>query len=882
VEKGCKKMNLILTHEQADFDAIASLLAARLLDPEALAVLPRRVNRNVRAYLTLYGDRLPFVEFDDLPRTRIKHLTLVDTQSLVSVRGYNRHTKVHVVDHHPADPDLDPSWTAHIDEIGATTSLLVEALQESGIELDVVTATILMLGIYEDTGSLSYSGTTPRDVRAAAWLLDCGANITIVADFLNHPLSSEQRVLYERLFDAAEAYDFHGLSVVVACGSTEGMVDEVSTLAHKLRDLFDPDGLFVLVALNAGVQMVARSNTASLDVGKVAEYFGGGGHSQAAAALIHDRDLEQICEELLKYLPTVIEPARTVGEIMSRAPQLLNPEDNISDAAERMQRFGHEGYPVVDDGHVVGLLTRRAVDRAMAHGMKKGPISSIMEAGDLVVYPTDSVQHLQRVMIRRGWGQVPVADPETGDIVGIVTRTDLLKTIGSEADEPAVASLVDRLENALPRVRLDLLRLVARQAEKHDDALYIVGGFVRDLLLGAASGDFDLVVEVDAIVLAHSLAADFGGRISSHRRFGTAKWWLDRENPSMIQALGESADEVEKLPQSLDFVTARTEFYSHPTALPSIERGSIKLDLHRRDFTINTLALRLDGRFYGQLLDHWGGGRDLRDGLIRVLHSISFVDDPTRILRAVRLEQRLGFEIDNRTLELLRQALPLLDRVSGERIHHEMIQIFNEVRLPEIMRRIQEINILEAIHPALEWDAWLEARFEKIRAFTPSSTWDLSVIPTKEFLYDALLCFRLPADHARDICDRLHFSAVMSSDILEANRLGRELPTLVDSAKPSELVAQMEGSREGALVATWLALENVQARKVVDRYLTEWRKITPRTNGNVLRDLGLPPGPTYRHILWTLRSAWIDGVISNPDEEEALLQRLITEALDNG
>lgn len=875
-------MNLILTHEQADFDAIASLVAANLLDPEALAVLPRRVNRNVRAYLTLYQDKLPFVEFDDLSRKRVKRLTLVDTQSMVSVKGYGRHTQVHVVDHHPANPDLDPSWTVNIDEVGATTTLLVETLQESSIDMDVVTATILVLGIYEDTGSLSYSSTTSRDVRAAAWLLDCGANMTIAADFLNHPLSTEQRKLYERLCDAAETHDFHGISVVIACGSIDGMVDEVSTLAHKLCDLLDPEGLFVLVALDEGIQLVARSKTDSLDVGKVAEHFGGGGHSRAAAALIRDRKLEQVGEELLKYLPTVMEPAKTIKEIMSRGPQLLCPEDSIADAAERMQRFGHEGYPVIDDARVVGLLTRRAVDRAMAHGMKKQPISSIMETGDLVVHPTDTVKHLQRVMIQHGWGQVPVADPETGEIVGIVTRTDLLKTLGSETGEPAVTRLADRLENALPKARLNLLKLIAHQAEKYNDALYIVGGFVRDLLLGEPSVDFDLVIEVDAIELAHSLKAEYGGRVSCHRRFGTAKWWLDHESQSLLKALGNSKAKVKELPQSLDFVTARTEFYSHPTALPSVERGSIKLDLHRRDFTINTLALRLDGRFYGQLLDHWGGGRDLRHGLIRVLHSISFVDDPTRILRAVRLEQRLGFEIETRTLELLKQALPLLDRVSGERVHHEMIQIYKEIRLPQIMKRLQELGILEAIHPALKWDAWLEARFDETEAFVPFPTWDLDVIPTKEFLFDALLSFRLSTDDAVAVCDRLHLSSVEKGDILEANRLGRELPGLAKSALPSELVSQMDGSRAGALVATWLAIEYVKVRDAIDHYLAEWRKITPNTDGDILRNLGLPPGPAYRQILWNLRAAWIDGSISSPEEEERLLQRLIVEAQGNG
>ena len=218
-------MHLILTHEQADFDALGALLAARLLEPQAIAVLPRRVNRNAHAFLTLYGDGLPFVEYADLPRGRLDQITLVDTQSLPSIRGLVPATKVHVVDHHPVEPGLDPAWSSHIEEIGATTTLLVETLQLTGLTLSLVEATLLLLGIYEDTGSLSYGGTSPRDVRACAWLLESGAGLAIAADFLNHPLSEDQRRLYDRLLEAAETHQFHGLSVVIACASAEGLTE---------------------------------------------------------------------------------------------------------------------------------------------------------------------------------------------------------------------------------------------------------------------------------------------------------------------------------------------------------------------------------------------------------------------------------------------------------------------------------------------------------------------------------------------------------------------------------------------------------------------------------------------------------------------------------
>lgn len=875
-------MHLILTHEQADFDGIAATFAVHLLDPEALPVLPRRVNRNVRGFLTLYGEQLPFHEHDDLPTGSVDRVTLVDTQNLASIKGVTDQTRVHVVDHHPADGGLAADWTTHIAEVGATTTLLVEELRERGIELGFVAATLLLLGIYEDTGSLTYASTKPADLAAGAWLLEAGAKLSIAADFLNQPLSKEQRELYERLLEGAETREFHGLSVVLAGGQASGMVDEISTLAHKLRDVFDPAGLFVMVEMEGHVQLVARSTSDAVNVARIAQRLGGGGHSRAAAALIRDQSVEGVRQQLLELLPEVVEPPMKVRELMSRDPHLLAPETKVEEAARRMQRSGHEGYPIVDQGGVVGLLTRRAVDRAMAHGMGRRPVSSVMEAGDLVVHPQDSVEHLQQLMIRHGWGQVPVADPTSGDIVGIVTRTDLLRTVGEGAPRPGEINLAARLEQALPPARLALLKRIAEVAEEREVALYIVGGFVRDLLLETPSVDFDLVTEGDAIRLAQSLADRYGGGVSSHRRFGTAKWQLSPASKDLREALGIDGKAAGDLPESLDFVTARSEFYLHPTALPTVERGSIKLDLHRRDFTINTLALRLDGRFYGQLLDHWGGGQDLQDGVIRVLHSLSFVDDPTRMLRAVRLEQRLDFTIERRTMELLLEARSLLDRVSGDRLRSELDLIFVERTLLAILDRLAELELLAAIHPSLAWDHWLRERWRRIRSFEAPDRWGLSSEPEDEVLYFTAWTFRLRREQARDVCRRMHLPGRARDTVVEAGEIGGRLAGAADKLPPSDVVALLEDAAEHSLVGTWVMLDEGAAREAIDRYLSQWRALEPIADGETLKGLGLPPGPAYGRILSQLRAGWLNEEITTEAEERAALERLLEREMDDG
>ncbi len=309
---------------------------------------------------------------------------------------------------------------------------------------------------------------------------------------------------------------------------------------------------------------------------------------------------------------------------------------------------------------------------------------------------------LRDLIVSSGWGQIPVIDQQTGQVVGIATRTDLIKIMTPTHISQHHPNLADKLEAALPPLRLALLKAVVAKAEEKHMAVYIVGGYVRDLMLERPGIDFDLVVEGDALLLGRSLAKQYGGRTVTHARFGTAKWFIQKVKVDLARTLsGQNDGAGTDLPDSLDLISARTEFYDYPTALPTVESSGIKLDLHRRDFTINTLALRLDGHHYGELHDYWGGVKDLRNGLIRVLQSLSFIDDPTRLLRAVRFEQRFGFRIEKRTLELMENAFEVMRQVSGDRLRHEFNLILQESKAGAILKRLSSLGVLSAIHPAL-------------------------------------------------------------------------------------------------------------------------------------------------------------------------------------
>jgi tRNA nucleotidyltransferase (CCA-adding enzyme) len=862
-------VDVILTHENADFDAIASLLGAKKLFPAATPVLPRRINRNGRAFLALYGAELPFVHPDDLPREDITHAILVDTQRLTTLRGMEDDLQVDIIDHHVLDRELPPNWSFSGEPIGATTTILTEEISGRFLELSDLEATLLLLGIYEDTGSLTYSATTVRDVRAAAWLLEQGARLEVVNEFLHHPLAPEQRELYERLLENSETHEVEGHTIILACEEAQGFTEELSTLAHKLRELLEPSALFMAVALNSHVQLVARSSTDDIDVSTVAKRFGGGGHQRAAAALIRDRDLDEVRKTLLNMLPEIVHPAVTVWEVMSLGVKVLSPQETVADAADHMRRTGHEGYPVVRDGEVIGLLTRRAVDRALQFEMDDVPVTQVMDAGNVTVGVDDSVEYLQQLMIESGWGQIPVIDE--GEIIGVVTRTDLITMWGTPSPPSRRLQMASRLEKALSDPVLRLVRYISRTAQEMGFVPYFVGGLVRDLLLGQPIFDIDMVIEGHAIPLARRLADELGGRVTTHKRFGTAKWILSQR---VWRQVVDHVSSKDKLPPSIDFVTARTEFYTHPTALPQVEQSSIKQDLHRRDFTINTLAIRLDPDRWGELLDFYGGKADLEDGVIRVLHSLSFVDDPTRMLRAARLECRLDFQLDPHSEEMINDALPLLERVSGDRIRHELELIFLEDEPECAICRLEDLGVLEQIHPNLRCDEWLQTNYQALRQEMDPQTWNLKA-EDLSFIHLAVLAYRLDEDDLEELSKRLKVKRDDEDDLLLMHNLQQASSQLVKEDRPSAICRLLEPYPARVLATTWLATDSKEVAEILLRYQTDWRLVEPIITGNDLKDMGLKPGPLFGRLLRALRDARLDGEVSSRKEEEAFLEHLL-------
>ncbi len=428
---------------------------------------------------------------------------------------------------------------------------------------------------------------------------------------------------------------------------------------------------------------------------------------------------------------------------------------------------------------------------------------------------------------------------------------------------------LSQIKRILGEQAASLINYVAQRAQERELSLYLAGGIVRDLLLAKRNLDIDFVVEGDATAFAKSLAIDRGGSILEYKPFGTATWTLDATaGETQTKAAGET-------PAHVDFVTARCETYAHPAALPAVSSSDILRDLLRRDFSINALAIQMSpAERSGILLDACGGADDLRLKLIRALHPNSFVDDPTRILRAARYASRLQFQIEANTDRWMRAALPLLRRVSGQRLRNEIDLILREGRAGEVMLWLQNMDALAEIHPAFRVKMQLPELIERCNQLTPP--WPSADLDRQTLRWITIFADR-SADDSQLVCKRLALTKSLTQSIAASARLSAQINRLEDPAlRPSQITSILDAYPEAALQAAWLlAMDKPHMQERIARYSSEWRQRLRATTGNDLKAMGVAPGPRYRRILDRLRFAWIDGDVRSVEEERQLLEEIL-------
>jgi tRNA nucleotidyltransferase (CCA-adding enzyme) len=845
---------VIATHGNTDFDAFAAMLAARRLYPGAVLAIGS-LNRNVRDFYRLHAEELePVVEASKLELDAIRRLVVVETghaSRLGDLEAVALDPTVEKVlfDHHDEPlPDWVQPAAAVLSHDGALTTTLVGILAERELEPTVLEATAFALGIHEDTGSLTYPTTTQRDVDALGWCLRHGARQDLVAHYLHTPLVPAERELLSTLLESLEPVAAGGEEVLVAAVRWPEYVEGVSNLAHKIVDLTDARGLVLLVEMDGRVFAVVRSRSERIDAGAVAATLGGGGHAQAASAITR-LGLDEARTEALAALEQASRPGRRARDVMSTPARSVAPGSTVRDAMTLCQRHGQSGVFVVEEGRVVGAASREDLDKAIGHGLAHAPVRGIMSGHVVSADEETPLAELQTLVTAAADGRVAVLRDR--ELVGVVARADLLRSL--EGVEPAHEDNGESLAEALGGIA-SLRPIVDAVAALGDrpEGVYLVGGTVRDILLGEDSFDVDIAVEGDAIAFARALGRSLGGRVTPHEKFGTA--------------VVKYSDD-----QRVDVVTTRTEFYDAPGALPTVERAGLREDLYRRDFTINAMAASLKPDDFGRLVDPYGGRDDLENGVLRVLHNLSFIDDPTRIFRAIRYEARYGLRLEDHSIRLARSTIEmgLVGDLSSARLRDELVDLLEDPGAAGGILRLGELGVDRAIHPRLRADVEAAALYERALALRD----ELEVDVPAWHLGIATLARELTSDEAYVWLARLRIRRREVERIVGAIRVAPLILERLRSERlePAQIVALADAYAPDAPLLALARDERAELRE----YFTRLREVRLEIGGEDLARLGLEESPRVGEILSEVLRLKLNGKLDGRDSELEAARALI-------
>ncbi len=874
-------MDIITGHVNSDFDCLASMLAASKLYPDAVMVLPGIIGKDVRKFLNLYRDSFHFLSAKDIDLEQVERIIVVDTNSKSRleksfVKLLDRpDIEIIVYDHHPLSENMIKAQKVTIEDVGACITLIAGEIEKLNIEISPLEATVMALGIYADTNCLTLPGTTSKDAYTLAFLLSKGVNLQVIEDYMTNPLSLNQQVLLEKMSKNIRVIDINGFQVAFSAVEVEDYVDNAAFLTRKLLEERDYDAFFSILRMDNKTYIIGRSLEDEIDVGQAMTFFNGGGHPGAGSGKSDEADLDKISSSLIKILKENIRPMERAKDIMSSPVKTVSFDSSIDEASKVMLRYGHSGLPVVKDGILCGIISRRDIEKARLHGFGSSPVRAYMTKNVITISPETSIKTIEDLLVEHNIGRLPVVCGNK--LLGIVTRSDIIATffgensprwykknyIDSQSLNLRNHNLSDKI-NALPQKVKNLLVEAGRIADDEGLSVYVVGGFVRDIILGVENLDIDIVVEGDALRFSEKLADYYCAHLTKHDRFGTAVVVLEDDF-------------------KIDVVTARKEYYEYPASLPVIEGGTIKDDLFRRDFTINSMAIKLNKSGFGNIVDFYGGRRDLQMGLIRILYNLSFVEDPTRVFRAIRFEQRYDFRMEEKTEEFAIKAIEsgILGKVSHERINFELFAMLKESNIPAILERMEQLHILKKVYPQImltnDLKKVLRNAEEDFAYFSEKLNHPES--PDRTLLYLLILHSNMDHENAAKSSENMRLTKEYKEEILKLIEVrDRVLSNLSGNVDISyyDVYNELKGlSIEILLVLCMISGE----KKVINRiilYINNLKNIKTYISGKDLRDLGVKPGPEYKLLLEEVLAAKLNGSLQTYKDELEFLKRIIS------
>jgi tRNA nucleotidyltransferase (CCA-adding enzyme) len=899
-------MDVVLCHRTADFDVLGAAVGCTRLKPGTRIVLCGGAHPAVRDFLALYRDEYPLIEQRSVSPAQLRTITVVDTQRRELLGAAAEwldlpQVEVRLYDHHIQTERDIAAQSVQVEAVGSTTTLIVEHLRSQSLCLSLAEATVMALGIHVDTGSLTYEHATPRDAAALTWLMEQGANQRAIATYIEPGFSAALQDLLGEALSQMQSQTVHGQKIAWVPISTSHYVPGLSSLASQLMVLSESDALLLGHTYQTQstqkdrLTVIGRSRINGVDLTALLKPLGGGGHPQAAAATLPHSDPVPVLEQLIAQLVAQVPHPAIAADVMSSPVRTILPETSIDQARRILLRYGHSGLSVVDaDGQLVGILSRRDLDIALHHGFGHAPVKGYMSAPVRTITPETTLPEIEALMVTYDIGRLPVLRDR--ELVGIVTRTDLLRQLhhlkhARSQDLSTAAprvSVPQRLDRALPPKLREILAIAAAAAQDQGWQLYLVGGAVRDLLLVPEDGsitfrEFDLVVDGENTQKSQGAGVELARQLQTHflevqlqvyGQFQTASL-LWREDPEIGSF-------------TVDIATARSEFYPYPAANPEVTASSIRQDLYRRDFTVNALALRLTRQGLqrsqtAELLDFFGGLEDLKHHQIRVLHPNSFIEDPTRIFRAVRFATRLGFTLEPQTEAYIRHAIASgiyqhIQKNGGKapalqsRLQNELKYIFKLPNWPDALKLMHHLGALQCIHPNLcldpRWWRQIKIALSWHHYFDPQgkaiASWLLIV---------ELLLLSLPEADRNAIATQLHLPELTQVRLKTFSAAQAQIAGLEKRlSSPSQVVTQLKPYDLPMLTAL-AAVATAPIRQQIWLYLTRWQLIRPLLTGKDLIELGYCRGPEFKTILEAILIDTLDDVIQTREMAIAWVKR---------
>ncbi|MBF0413388.1 MAG: CBS domain-containing protein [Desulfamplus sp.] len=920
INRRIKTDTIITSHVNSDFDSVASMLAAQKLYPDSIVIFPGSQEKSLRDFFIssmsyLFNMATPSaIDFSS-----VKTLVIVDTKQkhrvpavieLIerSISGLD--VELHIYDHHPnQEDDLKGSFEVYC-QTGATVTILSKILREKDIAITPEEATVMALGIYEDTGSFTYSSTTEADFIEAGYLVSCGASINTIADLITREISTDQVTWLNSLLNEITCHRINGFDIHISTIYSPSYITDLASIVQKLVKIEDINVFFAIVLMENKITIVARSRIEEVDVGQILSSMGGGGHAYAASAKITDKTLAQVELELLNIIKNRVRIRQIVLELMSSPPIIIDAMMPCSRASRLMTRYNINAL-LVSEGernNLTGYVSRQVIEKTLYHNLAHLPVKEYMTTEMSTISPDADISEIQSKIMEGKQRILPVirkSSPNNSDVaatnseslnlidkkdsisdsevIGVITRTDLFNFLISYDKNSKIAhhetahgredksvrnarkrNIEPFLKERLDLKILELLKDIGMVGDKIGVEVFVVGGFVRDLLLYRKSDDIDIVVEGDGIAFAKQLAEMKSGRCNTHPEFGTAVVIL----PSGFK---------------IDVASARLEYYKAPAALPTVEMSSIKLDLFRRDFTINTLAIKLNLEEFGTIIDFFGAQRDLKDKTIRIIHNLSFVEDPTRIFRAIRFANRFSFTIGKLTLSLIKNAIKLdfFKNLSGLRVFSEIKQILEEENPIPAIENIREYQLDRVIHPEFSIDRETIAILSSVKK---TLAWHdllyLDVEYLRWSLYFMVMMRRTPIRVCEEICEKFQLPPRQRSIVLRDRLRADERLYLMEksmaeksadvksqSFRNSELYNLMSPFRIEHILYMMATSKKEEVRKSISWFYTQLKDTAVSVRGRDLIEMGVKPGPDYKNIIQSVLEAKLDGQLKSREDE---------------